>query len=71
MTSSLVALPPCQRAQVVLSLNAGVGAKLNFLNPTLKKMQTTSGLKAEFSSSLPIVKKSFTAWKDHIKCPGD
>lgn len=71
MTSSLVAMPPCQRAQVVLSLNAGVGVKLNFKNSLLKKLVTTSGPKSEFTASRPIAKRSFTAWKNHIKCPGD
>jgi hypothetical protein len=73
LTSGLVALPPCQRAQMTVTANAGVGVKLNFRNlpAVVSALQQTTGPKLEFAVSSPSWKYSFTGWKDHIKCPGD
>lgn len=70
LTSSLVALPACERAQIVVTGNTGVGVKLNFKNTAIF---STLGInpKTEFSLPVTIMKRAFTGWKNPIKCPGD
>ena len=73
LTSSLVAQPPCKRAQVVVTANVGVGVKLNFrlADMIFKALQKATAPKLEFSVASPNILHSFKAWRDHIKCPDD
>lgn len=74
MITGLVALPPCQRAQVTVSANAGVGVKITFAHhlPLPPVLGHTASVEAsEFAATTPIMKRSFTRYKNGISCPGD
>jgi hypothetical protein len=74
MTSTLVALPPCQRVQATLSGNEGVGARLNLkaLSKLLAKADALTGPKVEFMPLPPYLpKRTLLSWKNDIKCPDD
>jgi hypothetical protein len=73
-------LVPCQRAQIVVSGNAGVGAKIGFDMHEIKK-GLSAGLASlvphtatvePFEASVPIFKGEMkTEYKNGIKCLGD
>jgi hypothetical protein len=79
ITSSLVALPPCQRDQLTMTANAGVGIKLNFLHhmpiAIVKKILKPFGHSVTieaFEAAKPIYgPKTIYRWAEGIKCPGD
>ncbi len=73
MTSSLVGMEPCQRAQITVSANVGVGAKLTLAHG-LSMLPGVLGKTASFETfeaAKPIMKKSVTKYKNGLKCPGD
>jgi hypothetical protein len=61
---------PCQRAQLVVAANVGVGVKVNFAHHKILGMAPSADV-GEFAYSKPIMHKSITRWKNGIKCPGD
>ncbi len=72
MTSSLVGMPPCQRAQITVSANVGIGAKLTLAHHL--HLPSVLGHTASFETfevAKPIMKKSITKYKNGLKCPGD
>ncbi|GEM_PF-6207318 len=79
ITSSLVGLPPCQRSQLTMTANAGVGIKLNFLHhmpvAIVKKILKPFGHSVTveaFEAAKPIYgPKTIYRWANGLKCPGD
>jgi len=77
MTSSLVAMPPCQRVQSTLSGNEGLGVKLNLksrgqFSSITSMLNKITGPRAEFMPFPPFLKPTTVLdFKGGPKCPDD
>jgi len=79
ITSSLVGLPPCQRSQVTVTVNGGIGIKLNLLRHVpyaiVKKILKPFGHQMTFEAfevAKPLYgPKTVYQWENGLKCPGD
>lgn len=74
MTSSLVAMPACQRVQSTLSGNEGLGVRLNLahFSKKLNELNDMTGPRVEFAPLPPYLpRKTVMFWKNDIRCPDD
>jgi hypothetical protein len=71
---------PCQKAQLIVAGNVGVGAKIGFETHSVLPHGVTNALGSllphtttfePFEAAMPIFKKEYVAYKNGIKCLGD
>jgi hypothetical protein len=64
VTLTVAPVPPCEKAQLIVAANVGVGAKIGF--PVLHHPITIE----PFEASREIARKEYVAYKNGIKCIG-